>query len=49
VTPIVIGKEDQIEQLRAALGPDYRQVGGEYPLRPGVNLVLFARADLAAR
>ena len=39
VTPIVIGKEDQIEQLRAALGPDYRQVGGEYPLRPGVNLV----------
>lgn len=49
VTPIVIGKDEQLEQLRAALGPDYRQVGGEYPLRPGVNLVLFARADLAGR
>ena len=33
-------------RTHAALGPDYRQVGGEYPLRPGVNLILFARADL---
>ena len=49
VTQIVIGKDNQVEQLRAVLGADYRQVGGEYPLRPGVNLVLFARADLAGR
>ncbi|HWS53662.1 MAG TPA: flippase activity-associated protein Agl23 [Pyrinomonadaceae bacterium] len=50
-TPIVIGRasdnssEDQVDKLRAALGPDYQQVG-TYALRPGVRLALFARRDL---
>ena len=48
-TPIVIGKDTQLAQLRSALGPGYRQVGDLYVLRPGVNLVLFSRADLHVR
>jgi len=49
--PIVIGresdipKEDQMDKLRAALGPEYQYVG-TYALRPGVRLALFARRDL---
>jgi hypothetical protein len=28
---------------------DYTRVGDLYPLRPGVNLVLFVRRDLAPK
>lgn len=48
-TLAVIGKEDQLPQLQRVLADDYVRVGGLYPLRPGVNLVLFARRDLAPR
>jgi uncharacterized protein (TIGR03663 family) len=50
-TPIVVGREsdnsseDQLDELRSALGPEYQQVG-TYALRPGVRLALFARRDL---
>jgi uncharacterized protein (TIGR03663 family) len=50
-TPVVIGREstnpaeNQTDKLRAALGPDYQQVG-IYDLRPGVRLIVFARRDL---
>jgi uncharacterized protein (TIGR03663 family) len=48
-TLVVVGKEEQLPQLRRALGDRYVQVGDLYPLRPGVNLVLFERRDLAGR
>jgi hypothetical protein len=48
-TLAVIGKEDQLPQLQRALGDRYVRVGDLYPLRPGVNLVLFERRDLAPK
>ncbi|HEX8284971.1 MAG TPA: flippase activity-associated protein Agl23 [Pyrinomonadaceae bacterium] len=47
-TLAVIGKEDQLPQLELLLADDYARVGDLYPLRPGVNLVLYVRRDLAA-
>ena len=47
-TLAVIGREDQLPQLQRTLGDAYARVGDIYPLRPGVNLVLFARRDLVA-
>ncbi len=41
-TDIVIASAPQAVLLKGLLGADYEQVG-EYPLRPGVNLVAFAR------
>jgi len=41
-TDIVIASAPQAVLLKGLLGADYEQVG-EYPLRPGVNLVTFAR------
>lgn len=53
---IIIGKEgkdengrDLEETLRVALGPNYIRVGPAYTLRPGVNLVLYVRRDVAGR
>ncbi|MCA1618357.1 MAG: TIGR03663 family protein [Acidobacteria bacterium] len=46
-TLAVIGKEEQLPQLERVLADSYARVGGLYPLRPGVNLVLYARSDLA--
>lgn len=46
-TLAVIGREDQVPQLESATAGHYARVGGVYPLRPGVNLVLFVRRDLA--
>lgn len=43
--PIVVGNETQEAEMRAALGDNYQRVGS-YALRPGVNLVLYARGDL---
>lgn len=48
-TLAVIGREDQVPQLQRVLGESYERVGSIYPLRPGVNLVLFERRDLAPR
>jgi uncharacterized protein (TIGR03663 family) len=53
-TLVVIGRksetpsEDQSAKLRAVLGTAYVEVGA-YALRPGVDLVLFERRDLAQR
>ena len=47
-TQVVIGREDQLPTLQRVLAQGYRRVGGVYPLRPGVKLVLFARSDLVA-
>jgi uncharacterized protein (TIGR03663 family) len=48
-TLAVVGREDQVPQLQRVLGANYTRVGTIYPLRPGVNLVLFARNDLAPK
>lgn len=48
-TLVVIGKEDQLPQLERVMADSYARVGGVYPLRPGVNLVLYARRDLAPK
>jgi uncharacterized protein (TIGR03663 family) len=53
-TLVVIGRksdtasEDQSAKLRAVLGSAYVEVG-TYALRPGVQLVLFERRDIAGR
>lgn len=47
-TLVVIGNESQLPELQRLLAQGYRRVGGVYPLRPGVKLVLFARNDLIA-
>jgi uncharacterized protein (TIGR03663 family) len=53
-TLVVIGRksetasEDQSAKLRATLGAGYVEVG-TYALRPGVDLILFERRDLAQR
>lgn len=46
--PLVVGRDDQVEQLDSQLEGQYQLVG-RYPLRPGVTLVLFARNDLAGK
>jgi len=48
-TLAIIGREDQLPQLERVAGGTYTRVGGIYPLRPGVNLVLFVRRDLASK
>ena len=48
-TLAVVGREDQLPQLQRVLGATYTRVGTVYPLRPGVNLVLYARTDLAPK
>jgi len=46
--PIIIASEDQKSEVESTFGELYRQVpstepGGAYSLRPGVNLLLYAR------
>jgi uncharacterized protein (TIGR03663 family) len=43
---MIIARADQQEELEAAVGDAYRQAE-TYNLRPGVDLVLYIRADLA--
>ena len=45
-TDIVIGSQDQENELRARLGERYERVAS-YVLRPGLNLVLYSRRDHA--
>ncbi len=49
--PIIIGSEAQAEQLKATYGDRYDLLTsqfdeGAYPLRPGVDLVLYVRRDV---
>lgn len=41
--PIIIASEGQIAEVQQRFGSRYQQVGGPFPLRPGVSLVLFQR------
>lgn len=49
--PIIIGSEAQAEQLKSTYGDRYDRLtskfdDGAYPLRPGVDLVLYVRRDV---
>jgi predicted membrane-bound mannosyltransferase len=46
---IIVGNATQDAQLRATLGATHRKVGATYPLRPGVDLVLYAQRTLTDR
>jgi uncharacterized protein (TIGR03663 family) len=48
-TLAIVGRQDQLPQLERVAGSSYTRVGDIYPLRPGVNLVLFVRRDLAPK
>lgn len=43
---IVVGHVNQDGELRSRMGRNFTRLGA-YPLRPGVDLVLFVRADIA--
>jgi uncharacterized protein (TIGR03663 family) len=51
--PLIIGSEAQAEQLKLAFGDRYQLASsglnddGSYPLRPGVDLLLYVRKDVA--
>ncbi|HKR59422.1 MAG TPA: flippase activity-associated protein Agl23, partial [Pyrinomonadaceae bacterium] len=51
--PIIIAAESQGAEVESAFGQRYQQVNsgfnaaGSYPLRPGVNFLLYVRRDLA--
>jgi uncharacterized protein (TIGR03663 family) len=50
--PIIIGSKAQEEELKTNYGDRYQMVNsgvddGAYPLRPGVDLVLYVRKDVA--
>ena len=45
-TAIVVGRQDQEGELQAKLRQRYDRVS-TYPLRPGVNLVLYVRRDIS--
>ncbi len=46
--PVIIASQTQLAEVQAELGDRYRQVGGKFKLRPGVELLLFVRKDVAA-
>ena len=50
--PIIIGSKAQEEQLKSTYGDRYDLLSsgvdeGAYPLRPGVDLLLYVRGDIA--
>ncbi|MDQ2856459.1 MAG: TIGR03663 family protein [Acidobacteriota bacterium] len=45
--PIIIASEAQQDAVQSAFGDRYRLVGSKFALRPGVELLLFVRKDLA--
>ncbi len=50
--PIVIAKQEQSDEVQASFGDRYQQIhsgfnaAGSFPLRPGVDLLLYARREL---
>ena len=50
--PIIIAKQDQAEEVQATFGDRYQQIqsgfnpAGSFPLRPGVDLLLYTRREL---
>jgi uncharacterized protein (TIGR03663 family) len=46
--PIIIASEGQRAEVQSTFGDRYRQINSKFPLRPGVELLLFVRKDVAA-
>lgn len=50
--PIIIAKQDQAEEVQTTFGDRYQQIhsgfntAGSFPLRPGVDLLLYTRREL---
>ena len=50
--PIIIARQDQAEEVQSTFGDRYQQIqsgfnpAGSFPLRPGVDLLLFTRREL---
>ncbi|HEV2828778.1 MAG TPA: flippase activity-associated protein Agl23 [Pyrinomonadaceae bacterium] len=50
--PIIIARQDQTEEVQSTFGDRYQQVqsgfnpAGSFPLRPGVDLLLYTRREL---
>lgn len=50
--PVIIAKQEQAAEVQATFGDRYRQIqsgfntAGSFPLRPGVDLLLYTRAEL---
>jgi hypothetical protein len=50
--PIIVAKQDQAAEVQTTFGDRYQQVqsgfnlAGSFPLRPGVDLLLFTRREL---
>lgn len=50
--PIIIAREDQAAEVKATFGDRYQQIhsgfntAGSFPLRPGVDLLLYTRREL---
>ena len=45
--PIIIASEAQLSEVQTTLGDRYIQIDTKFPLRPGVDLLLFVRKDVA--
>ena len=45
--PILIASESQRAEVQTTYGDRYREINSKYPLRPGVDLLLFVRKDVA--
>jgi hypothetical protein len=50
--PIIIARSDQAAEVQTTFGDRYQQIQsgfnttGSFPLRPGVDLLLYARREL---
>ncbi|HXD33994.1 MAG TPA: flippase activity-associated protein Agl23 [Pyrinomonadaceae bacterium] len=44
---VIIASEGQKAEIQQTFGDRYRQVNSKFPLRPGVDLLLYVRKDLA--
>jgi uncharacterized protein (TIGR03663 family) len=51
--PVIIAKQDQAAEVQATFGDRYKQIqsganiAGSFPLRPGVDLLMYTRRELA--
>ena len=46
--PIILASESQRAEVQATFGDRYRQINSSFALRPGVELLLWVRRDVAA-
>ena len=44
---VIVASEGQREEIQSTFGDHYRQINSKFSLRPGVDLLLYVRKDLA--